>query len=231
MITDAPSSATETLPVRPAFRLLPLISGIAYSLSWVIGLLIFSSSTEVRSTGTQILVGYTGHQAAVALQYVLTEGLPAVFLAAVTWSLARAISERARMTRRVVLAGGLAAATVSLVQLGLGLWLSVHLVSDRDPHAVEAIFRSINRLDGVKMLLIAVLALAAMRAIRERNVSLPERLAHVAAAVAATITISAFGYLTLDDTLVVAAWASLPCLLVFVTSTGMALSRPVAHRQ
>jgi hypothetical protein len=86
--------------VRRASRPLPLVSGIAYSLSWLVGLFVFSSTTEVRSSGTQILRTYTGHQGTVALQYVLTEGLPAVFLAVVTWSLARAISERATTSGR-----------------------------------------------------------------------------------------------------------------------------------
>ncbi|PZS40215.1 MAG: hypothetical protein DLM62_04060 [Pseudonocardiales bacterium] len=231
MTTTAPSSATGALPVRRPSRPLPLVSGIAYSLSWLVGLFVFSSTTEVRSSGTQILRTYTGHQGTVVLQYVLTEGLPAVFLAVVTWSLARAISERATTSRRLVLAGGLVAAAVSLVQLALGLWLSVGLVSDRDAGAAGAIFRSINRLDGVKMLLIAVIALVATRAIRRRYVRLPNWLAYVAAALAVTITLSAIGYLALDNTFAMAAWVSLPCLLVFVTGTGIALSRRTAHRR
>ncbi len=229
MITTAPSLPTGALPVRRASRLLPLGSGIGYSLSWLVGLFVFSSSTEVRSSGTQVLSSFTGHQGAVALQYVLTEGLPAVFLAVVTWSLARAISERATTSRRVVLAGGLAAATVSLVQLALGLWLTVGLVSGRDTATAGAIFASINRLDGVKMLLIAVIALATTRAIRRRDVRLPNWLAYVAAALAVTITLSAIGYLALDNTFAMAAWVSLPCLLVFVTGTGIALSRRTAQ--
>ncbi|MGI8677165.1 MAG: hypothetical protein ACR2LX_00470 [Jatrophihabitans sp.] len=230
MSTTAPSSATGVLAIERASRPLPLVSGIAYSLSWVVGLFVFSSSTEVRSSGTQVLRSYTGHQGAVALQYVLTEGLPAVLLAAVACLLAQAISERATTKRRLVLAGGLAAATVSLVQLALGLWLSVGVISDRDAGAAGAIFRSINRLDGVKMLLIAVVALVATRAIRRRDVHLPNWLAQVAAALAATITVSAIGYLALDNTFAVAAWVSLPCLLIFVTGTGIALSRHTAAR-
>lgn len=222
---DRRDDATPRVP--PLF----LVSGIAYSLSWLVGLIVFSSTTEVRSSGTQILRSYTGHQDVVALQYFLTEGLPAVFLAVVTWSLAQAMAERATISRRLVLAGGLAAAAVSLVQLTLGLWLVDGLVSDRDDATVGAIFHLINRLDGVKMLLIAVVALAATLAIRGRYVALPRWLAHVAAPLTVTITLSAIGYLTLDNTFAMAAWVSLPCLLVFVTGTGIALSRRTADRR
>ncbi|HEU5008418.1 MAG TPA: hypothetical protein VFT67_15690, partial [Jatrophihabitantaceae bacterium] len=200
-------------------------------MSWIAGLLVFSSSSEVRSSGTQILSNYTGNQDAVALQYVLTEGLPAGFLAVVTWSLARALSERAILSRRLVLAGGLAAATVSLVQLALGLWLSSGIVSSRDAGVAGAVSDSINRLDGVKMLLIAGVAVGAMRAVRRRYVALPNWLGRVAAALAVTITLSAIGYLALNDTFAAAAWVSLPCLLVFVTGTGIALSQRNGHRR
>jgi hypothetical protein len=220
----APSVPSGALRVRRAPHPLTLVSSIGYSLSWVVGLLVFSSSTEVRSSGTQILRAYTGHQDAVALQYVLTEGLPAGFLAVVTWSLARAIRERATLARRLVLTGGLAAAAVSLVQLVLGLWLSLGLVRSRDAGTAGTAFRTLNRLDGVKMLLIAGLAVGAARAIRRGYVALPNWLARVAAALAVTITLSAIGYLALNDTFAMAAWVSLPCLLVFVTGTGIALS-------
>lgn len=229
--SSAPSSATGEMTIRNAYRPLPLVSGIAYSLSWLVGLFVFSSTTEVRSSGAQIVRSYTGHQDALALQYLLTEGLPAVFLAVVTWSLARAICERETMSRGLILVGGLGAATVSLIQLALGIWLAGGIVSDQNEGTAGTIFRLINRLDGIKMLLIAVLALVAARAIRGRYVALPTWLIYAAASLAVTITLSAIGYLTLDNTFALAAWVSLPCLLVFITGTGIALSRPVTSQE
>lgn len=226
-----PGSPAGALRVRETRLRLTLAAGVGYSLSWVVGLLVFSSSTDVRSSGTQILRSYAGHQGAVALQYVLTEGLPAAFLAVVTWTLAQAISERAIRSRRLVLAGGLAAATVSLVQLALGLWLSFGIVSSRDAGAAGAVSDSINRLDGAKMLLIAALAVGAASAVRRGYVALPNWLGQVAAGLAVTITLSAIGYLALNNTFAAAAWVSLPCLLVFVTGTGIALSQRNGHRR
>ena len=225
MNTVTRPAAIAPLPVDRGSRRLSVTAGIGYLLSWLVGLLVFSSSTQVRSSGAQVLHSYTGHQSAVALQYVLTEGLPAMFLAAVVWTLARTIAARAARARQVVLAAGLAAAAVSLVQLTLGLWLSTGLVDERATSTAGAVFDVLTRLDGIKMLLIAMLAVAAARAIRRRDVQLPAWLAHLAAALAVMITLSAIGYLALDNTLAAAAWASLPCLLVFITLTGITLHR------
>jgi hypothetical protein len=220
----APGPARAGLPARRASRTLLLTAAIGYSLSWAVGLSVFSSSTDVHSSGAQVLRSYTGHQAAVALQYVLTEGLPAIFLAVITWALAQAMTNAAATSQRLVAAGGLAAATVSLIQLALGLWLTIDLVSDGTASTAASVYTSINRLDGIKMLSIAMLALVVARADR-RHELLPTWLAHVTVALIITITLSAIGYLALDDTFAMAAWVSLPCLLVFMTGTGIEMSR------
>jgi hypothetical protein len=47
--------------------------------------------------------------------------------------------------------------------------------------------------------------------------------------VTVTITLSAIGYLFLDNLFATAAWLSLPLLLIFVTSTAICLNRPPRH--
>jgi hypothetical protein len=49
-------------------------AGIGYSLSWVVGLSVFSASTDVHSGGREIQSTFAGHGAAVGAQYVFTEG-------------------------------------------------------------------------------------------------------------------------------------------------------------
>lgn len=202
-----------------------VLAGVGFVLSWLAGLSVFSSSTEVRSSGTQIHDAYTGHVGAVALHYLLTEGLPAVCLAVVVVAQARAIRPAARMTRTITAVAGLAAVTVSAVQLALGLWLSLDLVDDASTDTIGTMFGAINRLDGVKMLLLAVLAATVTRAIRRQDLDLPAWLAWTATALAITITLSGIGYLTLDNTLATAAWLSLPCLIIFITGTAVVLHR------
>lgn len=218
-MTAPPSSRPAT---RPSRSYAPLASGIAYTLAWLIGLTLASSSTQIHATGAQIVHAYTGHRGALTAQYLLTEGAAGLLLAAVIWPLAAAAP--ARRTGRLILSSGLAAATVSLAQAGLGAWLTLDLVPDHNSANAATVFRLLNQLDGAKMLLLAITATATAAAIARRQLSLPRWLGYTAAALATTITASGIGYLILDNTLAAAAWLSLPCLLVFITGTGIALT-------
>jgi hypothetical protein len=73
------------------------------------------------------------------------------------------------------------------------------------------LFDLINRMDGVKMLALAAMALAAVGLVRPL-VLLPRRLGYTAAVLAAALTASGVGYLLPNDTLAQAAGA-LPLLL------------------
>ena len=203
---------------------LSFAAGIGYSIAWLAGLLVFSSSTQVRSSGAEVLRAYTGRQGAVSIQFVLTEGVAAVMLAIVTWSLAAAVARRAGSLKRLLLASGLVASSVSIVQCGLGLWLTMTVLPGRDANTAGAVTRALNRLDGVKMLLLAVLAAGTAVAVQRGVIRLPRWLGAIAAAAAVTITLSAVGYLLLNNLFATAAWLSLPLLLVFVTATGISVA-------
>jgi hypothetical protein len=201
---------------------LSAVAGIGYTVSWVIGLAIFSSSTDVRSSGADLASTYAGHRGVVMAQYVFTEGLPAVFLAIVVVALARAAGAAGwERLGRIVLVSGLAACAVSLVQCVLGLYFAARLIPERRLGSAVDVFEAINRLDGVKMFLLAVLAGVSFGLGRRVGAVLPEWLAWVAAALAVAITVSGVGYLLLLSGPALAAWVSLPLLLVYVTGTGV----------
>lgn len=207
-----------------------VFAGVGFALSWLVGLSVFSSSTQVRSSGAQIQHAYSVHTGMVGLQYLLTEGLPALCLAVVTLSLARAMRPAARARRTITAIAGLTAASVSLLQLALGLWLSLDLVDHSATDIIGTVYTTINRLDGLKMGLLAVLAATVTHAIRRHDLALPNWLAWTAAALATTITLSAIGYLSLNNTLATAAWLSLPCLIAFVTGAALVLHQRTASR-
>jgi hypothetical protein len=198
-------------------------AGVGYLLAWVAGLSVFNSSTEVRSSGADVLAAYAGHQTVVSVQYLLTEGLAGVLLAVVVGSLA---SVTTGVTRRVICVAGMSAAAVSLVQCALGIWLAERLVGRAEPTAVGTMSATLNRLDGVKMLLLAGFAAAVVTVARSVNGALPHWLVPVAGALMVTITVSAAGYVALNDQLAVAAWLSLPLLLAVVTAVGVTLPGP-----
>jgi hypothetical protein len=198
----------------PTFQPRPLVAAIAYPLAWIAGLSVFSSSTDVRSGGAQIVAADSGHAAAVAAQFVLTEGASSIALAAVAIVLGRFVSG----TRgRIVAIAGMVAAGIAFVQCGLGIVLAASLAH---PGRVGALTDTVNRMDGVKMFVLAAMAIAAIASER-----LPRWLRVVGFALAVAIIISGLGYAMLISTLATAAWLSLPLLLVFVSGAGILVSR------
>jgi hypothetical protein len=200
-----------------------LTATVGYAVAWIAGLTVFASSTQVRASGTQVVRALAGHQFAAGLQYALTEGVTAVCLIMVVWAVTgNARPSRARRTMRLT---ALVATVVSLAECGLGLWLSAGLARAGEAGLAGAVNDAITRLDGLKMALLALLAIAAAAAIRDRSLPLPRWLSPLAAALAVAIAVSGVGYLALSDAAASAAWVSLPLLIVFVTASGLATAR------
>lgn len=202
----------------PWLRVLRL-AGAIYPISWVLGLAVFSSSTQVRSTGAAVLSNDTGHVAAASTQFVLTEGLPGLILGLVAWHLGRMASGT---LRTVLTVSGLSAAAVSLAQCGIGLWITAHLTAAHLSR-IGALSQAVNRMDGVKMLLLSIVAIMAWVVWRFRG-GRARWFGWLALGTAATLTASGFGYLLLDNTLATAAWISLPLLICFIDA--VTLTRP-----
>jgi hypothetical protein len=200
-------------------------AAIAFVAAWVTGLLVWPSNLNVSASGPKIVSTYAGHQAVAVTQSVLVEGAAAVALGVVVIAVARAAARRgAGGLGRVVAFAGLGAVAVSLVQCVLGLVLASGVVPDGETARAGTLFHLINRMDGIKMLALAAMALAAVGLARGGKV-LPRWLGHVAALLAAAMTASGVGYLLLDNTLAQAAAASLALLLIWVAGTGVSLGR------
>jgi hypothetical protein len=204
----------------------PALAGIAYAASWVAGLSVAPSSTSVRPTGSAVLASYAGHFGAATAQFVLTEGTASVLLGVVVVALGRAgLRAGARRSAWLTLGAGLTAAAIGIVQCGLGLYLTSSVVPAGRAGEAAALTDLISRLDGVKMLLLAATAIAAA-AMARRTGLLPRWLQWTGLALAVAIIASGIGYVLLIGSLALAAWVSLPLLLVWVTSVGILLARP-----
>jgi hypothetical protein len=224
--TRAPSARAE----GPGRRLgaAAAIAGVAYTASWAAGLALPVPNLAVTASGTDVIARYGSHLAAVQAQFALTEGLPAIGLAIVAGVLALAARRAgARRLSLITAVSGAIAAVISLTQYALGVALGGAISPGRDPGAVSAQFEAVNRLDGAKMLALAVLAAAAaILAGSTGNAGvLPRWLRYAGIALAVTITISGVGYLLLIQALAPMAYVAGALLLVFVTGTGVALGR------
>jgi hypothetical protein len=208
---------TTAPPLRPGHRrwllTVPGLAGLCYTLSWIAGLAVPAPSPGFGASGAGIVAALSGHGPALAAQYALTEGLPAAGIAIIAVALARlARRSGATAAARFALVAGLTAAVISAVQFGLGLALT----ATSAPGPAHLLYTSVNRLDGAKMLALAVLGAAAAAMI-----ALPRWLRWTGIALAVTITCSGLVYLLLIASLAAAAGPALVLLLVFMTGCGI----------
>jgi hypothetical protein len=199
---------------------LPALAGLGYALSWIAGLAIPAPSPGLGATGTEIVAALSGHGPAVAAQYGLTEGLPAAGIAVIAVALARAARRHGEaLAARFALVAGLTAAIISAVQFGLGLALTATAA----PSPAHLLSTSIDRLDGAKMLALAVLgAAAATMAV------LPRWLRWTGIALAVAITCSGLVYLLLIASLAAVAGPALVLLLTFMAGCGIMIGMTTA---
>jgi hypothetical protein len=191
----------------------PGVVGIGYSLSWIAGLTVPAPSPRFGAPGAEVVAALAGHAPAVATQFALTEGLPAAGIAVISVALARTARQHgAASAARFALVAGLTAAIISALQFGLGL----ALIATSAPGPAHLLYASVDRLDGAKMLALAVLGASAAA-----MTALPRWLRYTGIAMAVTITCSGLVYLLLVASLAAAAGPALVLLLAFMTGCGI----------
>jgi hypothetical protein len=202
----------------------PAVAGIAYTAAWVVGLAVWLSNLDVAATNTTVVATFSAHQRAAMTQYLLVEGLAGIALAVVVIALGKTASRRgARRLGRATLVAGLSAVAISLAQCALGLLLAGSAAPDGESDRAGRLFDLINRMDGVKMFALAVMAVAGVGLVR--RAVLPRWLGYTAAVLTVGLIASGAGYLLLNATLAQAVFVSGPLLLVWVTGTGVAIGR------
>jgi hypothetical protein len=217
MTINLTARGTTAAPPRTGHRLrlltVPGLAGLCYTLSWIAGLAVPAPSPGFGASGAEIVAAVSGHGPAVAAQYALTEGLPAAGIAVIAVALSRlARRSGATVPARFALVAGLVAAVISAVQFGLGLVLTATAA----PGLAHLLSTSIDRLDGAKMLALAVLGVAAAA-----MTALPRWLRWAGIALAVAITCSGLVYLLLIASLAAAAGPALVLLLAFMTGCGI----------
>jgi hypothetical protein len=217
---------TTAPPLRTGRRrwllTVPALAGLGYTLSWIAGLAVPAPSPAFGATGTEIVAALSGHGPVVAAQYALTEGLPAAGIAVIAVALARTARRHGEaLAARFALVAGLTAAIISAVQFGLGLALA----ATSAPGQAHLLYTSIDRLDGAKMLALAVLGAAAAT-----MTMLPRWLRWTGIALAVAITCSGLVYLLLIASLTAAAGPALVLLLTFMTGCGIVIGMTAGPR-
>ena len=202
---------------------LSALAGAGYTAAWIISLSVGAPNPSVAAPGTKVVAAFAGRGGPALVQFAFNEGIAAVALVTVVTLIARA-ARRCGPPRAGLAAAafGTAAAGVSWAQLALGAWLFSALVPDRRTAAAGAVYHAITRIDGVKMFLLAAMALAISQVARKSRI-LPRWLAPTGVLLAAALLTSGIGYLLLCASLASAVYVSGPLLLIFVCATGMTL--------
>jgi hypothetical protein len=237
--TDHPVGSASRGGWRERRRWVPVVAGIGFTVSWVCGLALPVPNLAVTASAAEILAKYGPQLGLVQAQFALTEGLPAIGLAVISLALALlarrlgsgsglepgAEAGRAGARRAQVIAvAGMVAAAISVTQYALGVMLAGWALPDHAAGRSSLLWEAINRLDGIKMFALAVLASAAV-ALTAPTGPLPRWLRYASLVLAVSITVSGVAYLFLIQDLSWAAYVAGVALLVWVTGMGVALGR------
>lgn len=230
---------TSTLPhhtalsaSRPFLKTATLAAAILYSVVWIVGLFVPVPVLTVDSSQLETWDKYA-HNTTAFVQALLVHGLAAIFLTIVAISAAQSASGSGwRASRSRWIAGsGVAAAAISIVQFVIEASLVVGSFGVSKTNARD-FWLVLNRLDGIKMFALA--ALVAAFAMVDRNYTTEEpflpawlRIVNVLTAIA--LVLSGLGYAFLNAPLMLAAWASLPLLLLSITATGIIRGRHLGN--
>ena len=223
LITDGQSEVPVKLEApRGWFRSVPAFAGIGYGIAWVAGLAAWPSNLAIDASEREIVSLYAAHMRQATAQYLLVEGLAGLFLGTVLFYCLRYASRRDRTwTSRAALVGAVVVA-ISLLQCLLGLVL-VSSASKGHSGQSDDIYQLINRLDGVKQLLLGVFVVMLVGLLRT-TFNYPLWLGRTAVILGIALVPSGLAYLLLWNALAGSTFVSLPLLILWVAGTGIWLT-------
>lgn len=155
----APSARTRS----PGGPPVALLAAVAYVACWVAGISAWPTNLSITAAPSAVVAAYQGHAAQALIQYALVEGVAGALIAVLALLTARRHPGHrpagASRGRQLALGCASAASCLSVVQWLLGCAL---VAATRGGHPVGAghLFSAVNLLDGAKMTLLAVAALA-----------------------------------------------------------------------
>ena len=215
------ATAVPTTTDRPTSNwraYLPATAAVTYVTAWVAGLAAWPVNLALNASAAQVTAAFRQHPAEAVIQLLLVEGLAGLLLGVVL--AATLLRGPAPIGRSLLpVACGAVAVTTSLLQCVIGLMLTT-AAERHDRARCGNLAALVNRLDGVKMLALAVIAVWLVAAL-----IVPRWLRVVSALLAVTIAVSGCAYLALANALAWTAYISGPLLLAWVASLGVWVTR------
>ena len=226
MTIAPPPRHTSSEPASSAWRArLPGAAGIAYVVTWVVGLAVWPVNLALNATAAQVAATHRAHPAEASVQYLLVEGLAALLFGVVLACVLR--SRRDHVSGQTAGPALLIVVAVitSLTECVLALLVTAAATGGHVATA-GSLFAVVNRLDGVKMFALAG-AIAWLAATRP---ALPRWLRRVAVVVALALIASGLAYVTLTNAFGWTSFVSGPLLVLWVASAGISLTVAARRR-
>lgn len=143
-------------------------SGAIYVLAWVVGLGIAPSAPSQTDPDVKVHAFFLHHHTATLVQALLVHGVAGVAFASLVVALARSVLvARSGSARSLLLGAGLAAAAVSLVQVGLEVAINRHVTANSSASTTASLFDAVNIADTGKLILLGLAIAAATRAMED----------------------------------------------------------------
>jgi hypothetical protein len=160
--TGASSSRTSG-----EYRALRSASAV-YVVAWVVGLLVAPSAPSQTDPAAKVQAFFANHHLATLIQALLVHCVAGVAFAVFVVALARSrLVPRSGPARSLLLITGLAAAAVSLIQVGLEVAINRHVAGSGSASTTASLFHAVNIADTVKLVLLGVAVAAATRAMED----------------------------------------------------------------
>ena len=220
------ATSSRTAEVRPAApqrpwaqRALPVV-GAVYVLAWLVGLLVAPAAPGTADAGA-VHEFFTAHAGAFLGQALLVHGVAGLALAGLTVGFAAAVGSGRAV--RWVTGTGLAAAAVSLLQVGLGL-AAAHDVAHTSAATTTGWLQAVNVADVAKLVLLAVFAAGTTRVAGCAG-RLPRWLQLLGRVLVPLLAVGGLAFLRPDPALTAVLTVSLPTLLAWAGATAWRLHR------
>jgi hypothetical protein len=188
-------------------------AGAVYVLAWIVGLLVAPAAPSPTASDATVATFFSDNHAAILAQATLVHGIAGVALAVFAVALARGTS---RPTRLIVSAG-VAAAAVSLIQFAMEVVLNRHVADHGSASATASLFHAVNHADTIKLVLLAVMIVAATRLMR----GIPRWLGTLGMALGPILVIGGLAFVIDSGALGAVLELSLVLLLLWVAAVSV----------
>lgn len=207
-----PNDPTTERPTSRHDRVIAA-TGAIYGAAWVTGLVLAPTTPTATASGETIRDYYVNDGPQIVLQSSLIHGLAGIALAILAMMLPAA-TRSTPVLARTIRSSGVAAAVVSLIQVGIA-FVAVASASSASPRTSEQLFDTLNRADTVKLILLAVFVTSATVAVSRAG--LVGRWTRVLTAVlAVALPVGGLAFVIDHRALTATLYASLPLLLTWV---------------